>query len=53
VSQEHHFDIIKVIKSREMIWVGHVARMRDMRSAYNILYGKPDGKRSFGRPRQM
>jgi hypothetical protein len=32
-------------------WVGHVAHMGEMRNAYNILVGKPTGKRAFGRPR--
>jgi hypothetical protein len=27
-----------------------VARMVDMRSAYKISFGKPEGKRSLGRP---
>jgi hypothetical protein len=31
---------------------GHVARMGEMRNAYNILIGKPEGKRSLGRPRR-
>jgi hypothetical protein len=26
--------------------------MRDMRNAYNILFGKPEGKRPLGRPRR-
>jgi hypothetical protein len=29
--------IIRVIKSRSMIWVGQVAGMREMRNAYQIL----------------
>jgi hypothetical protein len=29
---------------------GLVARMRDKRNAYNILGGKPEGKRPLGRP---
>jgi hypothetical protein len=33
-----------------MRWAGHVARMRK-RNAYRILVGKPEGKRSLGRPR--
>jgi hypothetical protein len=33
-------DIIRVIKSRRMGWVGQVARMREMRNAYYILFGK-------------
>jgi hypothetical protein len=28
-----------------MRWVGHVAHIRDMRNAYKILVGKPEGKR--------
>jgi hypothetical protein len=44
-------DIITVIKSRRMRWVGHVARMEEMRNAY-ILVGKPEGKRPLGRPRR-
>jgi len=31
--------------------VGHVACMGDMRNAYNILVGKPEGKRPLIRPR--
>jgi hypothetical protein len=27
-----------------MRWAGHVARMGQMRNAYSILVGKPDGK---------
>jgi hypothetical protein len=42
--------IIIIIKSRRMIWEGHVARMG--RSAYRILVGKPEGKRPLGRPRR-
>jgi hypothetical protein len=32
------------IKSRRMKWVGHVARVGEMRNAYTILVGKPEGK---------
>jgi hypothetical protein len=34
-----------MIKSRRMIWVGHVACMGQMRNVYKILVGKPEGKR--------
>jgi hypothetical protein len=34
-----------MIKLRIMRWVGYVARMGDMRNAYNILAGKPEGMR--------
>jgi hypothetical protein len=43
--------IIRIIKSRRMIWAGHVARMGENRNACRILMGKPEGKRSLGRPR--
>jgi hypothetical protein len=42
---------IKVIK-RKMRSAGNVARMKDMRNAYKILVGKPEGKRPLGRPRR-
>jgi hypothetical protein len=32
---------IRMIKSRRMRWAGHVARMREKRSAYRILVGRP------------
>jgi hypothetical protein len=32
-------------------WAGHVVRM-EKRNAYNILVGKPEGKRTLGRPRR-
>jgi hypothetical protein len=37
--------------SRRMRWAGHVARMGENRNVYRILVGKPEGKRSLGRPR--
>jgi hypothetical protein len=33
-------NIIRMIKSREMRWAGHVARMGETRNAYRILGGK-------------
>jgi hypothetical protein len=44
--------IIRIIKSRKMRWVGHVARMGEKRNAYRLLMGKPEGKRPLGRPRR-
>ena len=38
------------IKSRQMRWEGHVARMGDRRGVYRVLVGKPEGKRPLGRP---
>jgi hypothetical protein len=43
--------IIRIIKSRRMRWVGHVARMGERRNVYRLLVGKPEGKRPLGRPR--
>ena len=40
------------IKSRRLRWADNVARMEDGRSAFNILTGKPIGKRPLGRPRR-
>jgi hypothetical protein len=45
-------DIIRQIKSRQMRWAGHVACMGEERKVYNILVGKPEGKRPVGRPRR-
>ena len=45
-------NIVRVIKSRRLRWVGHVARMEEGRSAFKILTGKPTGKRPLGRPRR-
>jgi hypothetical protein len=44
--------IIRVIKARRMRWAGHVARMGEVRGAYNILVGRPDGRRPLGRRRR-
>jgi hypothetical protein len=38
--------IIRIIKSRRMIWAGYVARMGEKRKEV----GKPEGKRPLGRP---
>jgi hypothetical protein len=43
--------IIRMMNSRRMRWAGHVARMREKRSACRILMGNPEGK-SLGRPRR-
>jgi hypothetical protein len=44
--------IMRIIKSRRMRWVGHVARMGENRNAYSLLVRKPEGKRPLGRPRR-
>jgi hypothetical protein len=43
--------IIRVIKSRRIRWAGHVARMGEGRGACRVLVGKPEGRRTLGRPR--
>ena len=43
-------NIVRVIKSRRIIWAGHVARMGKKRSVYRVLVGKPRGKRPLRRP---
>jgi len=45
-------NIVRVIKSRRIRWAGHLARMGENRGVYSLLVGKPEGKRSFGRPRR-
>ena len=45
-------NIVRVIKSRRMRWVGHVARMGVEREVYRFLMGKPEGRRPLGRPRR-
>ena len=42
----------RVIEPRRLRWTGHVARMKESRSAFKLLTGKPTGKRPLGRPRR-
>jgi hypothetical protein len=42
-----HFPLV-----RRMRWAGHVARMGAKRNVYRLLVGKPEGKRTLGRPRR-
>jgi hypothetical protein len=44
-------NIVQVVKSRRMRWVGHVAHMGEERVVHRLLVGKPEGKRPLGRPR--
>jgi hypothetical protein len=44
-------NIVRVIKSRRMKCVGHVARMGEGKGVYSVLVEKPEGKRSLERPR--
>jgi len=43
-------NIVRVIKSRRMRWAGHEARMGEER-CIQVLVGRPEGKRSLGRPK--
>jgi len=45
-------NIVRVVKSRRMKWVGHVALTGDDRVVHRVLVGKPEGKRPLGRPRR-
>ena len=46
-------NIVRVVKSRNMRWAGHVVRMVEGRGVYRVLLGKPEGKRPLGRQTQM
>ena len=35
-----------------MRWAGHVSLMGEVRGVHRILVGKPEGKRTLGRPRR-
>ena len=45
-------NIVRVIKSRNVRWAGHVARVGKRRDVYRVLVGKPEGKRPLGRSRR-
>jgi hypothetical protein len=45
-------NIVRVVKSRRMRWAGHVARMGNDRGVHRVLVGKPEKKRTLGRPRR-
>jgi hypothetical protein len=44
-------NIVRMIKSRRMRWVGHVAPTGEGRGVYRVLVGKLEGKRPLGRLR--
>ena len=44
-------NIVRVIKSRRMIWGGSCSAYGERRGVYRILVEKPEGKRPLGRPR--
>ena len=45
-------NVIGAIKSRRLKWAGHVARMEEGRSVFQILTGTPRGKRLLGMSRR-
>jgi hypothetical protein len=45
-------NIVTVIKSRRMRWVGQMTRMGEGRGAYRVLVGRSEGKRPLERPRR-
>jgi hypothetical protein len=44
--------IVRVIKSRRMMWEGKVACMGEGRDVYRVLVGRPEAKRPLGSPRR-
>jgi hypothetical protein len=40
--------IVRVVKSRRMIWAGHVTLMGENRSVHMVVVGKPEEKRLLG-----
>jgi hypothetical protein len=45
-------NIFRMIKSRKMIWAGHVARMWKRRGLCRVMVEKSEGKGPRGRPRR-
>ena len=41
-----------MVKSRKIRWAWHVARMGEGRGVHRVLVGKPERKRTLGRPRR-
>jgi hypothetical protein len=44
-------NIVKVIKSRRMMWARHVACVGEGRAVYRVLVGRPEEKKPLVRPR--
>jgi hypothetical protein len=45
-------NIVRVIKSSRMRWVGHIARMEEGKGVYRILVGRTEPNRPLERPRR-
>jgi hypothetical protein len=43
--------VIRIIESRRMRWAGHGARKWGRETAYVLLVGIPEGKKTLGKPR--
>jgi hypothetical protein len=43
-------NIVRLITSRRIRWVGHVARMAERRGVYRVLVAKTEGKKPLGDP---
>jgi hypothetical protein len=48
----HNEEMHGLYSSPSIIRVMHVARMGEVRGAYNILVGRPEGRRPLGKPRR-
>jgi hypothetical protein len=44
--------MVLMFKSKRKRWAEHIAIMRERRSVYRNLVGKPEGKKPLGRPRR-
>jgi hypothetical protein len=44
-------NIVRAIKLRRMRWAGRVTRIGEGIGVYRVFVGRPEGKRSLGRPR--
>lgn len=42
--------LVRVNKSRRLIWVDHVACMEEKKSAYKVFVGKTEGRKPSRRP---
>jgi hypothetical protein len=45
-------DIIAEIKSKRLEWLGHVARMEEIRMVKRVFEGRPGGRRKIDRHRK-
>ena len=45
-------NVVKMIESKRLRWEDHRVRMKEGRTAFKILTGRPIGKKPLGRPRR-